>query len=149
VPPAGSQVQKAENGFGQGQVLVTPFGELMMAATVAKGTPPLPVLIRGGVPTTVDQAPAEHDPALQAGIRTLMRAVVTEGTGTLDPALGDVYAKTGTAEYVGADGVPGSHAWVTGYRGDIAFVVFIAGGGESYRAVELLDRFLRQAPGLL
>lgn len=146
VPPATTQVQKAENGFGQGQVLVTPFGELLMAATVAKGTVPMPVLIRGGTPTTVDQSPAEHSPEVQAGMRTLMRAVVSEGTGTLNPTLGEVYAKTGTAEYVGADGVPGSHAWVTGYRGDVAAVVFIAGGGESYRAVELLDHFLRQFP---
>ncbi|TKV60983.1 penicillin-binding protein [Nakamurella flava] len=146
VPAATSQVQKAENGFGQGQVLVTPFGELLMAATAARGAAPTPVLIRGGAATTVDQAPADRSPAVQTGIRTLMRAVVAEGTGTLDPSLGDVYAKTGTAEYVGEDGTPGSHAWVTGYRGDLAFVVFIAGGGESSRSVQLLDQFLRQIP---
>lgn len=146
VPVATSQVQKAENGFGQGQVLVTPFGELLMAATAARGSTPTPVLIRGGRPTTVDHAPGDRPAAVQTGIRTLMRAVVAEGTGTLDPALGEVYAKTGTAEYVGADGTPGSHAWVAGYRGDLAFVVFIAGGGESSRSVRLLDQLLRTVP---
>lgn len=146
VPVATSQVQKAENGFGQGQVLVTPFGELLMAATAAHGSAPTPVLIRGGAATTVDHAPAQRPSAVQSDIRTLMRAVVAEGTGALDPSLGEVYAKTGTAEYVGEDGTPGSHAWVTGYRGDLAFAILIAGGGESSRSVQLLDQFLRQIP---
>ena len=58
VPAADSLLSRAQNGFGQGDVLVTPFSEVLMAATVAAGAMPTPTLIRG-TKTTVDQpAPA-------------------------------------------------------------------------------------------
>jgi cell division protein FtsI/penicillin-binding protein 2 len=77
-------------------------------------------------------------------LRTMMREVVTRGTGT---ALADVpgepvYGKTGTAEY---DNNPAhTHAWFVGWQGDIAFAVFISNGGDSTRSsVPLAERFLR------
>ncbi len=66
VPPAPSPVQRAENGFGQGQVLMTPFSAALMAATAANGAMPMPTLIRGTT-TTVDRTP-------RAGRRTFSRA---------------------------------------------------------------------------
>ena len=54
VPDATTNVQKAENGFGQGQVLITPFSAMLMAATAQRGSMPMPVLIRGTT-TTVDK----------------------------------------------------------------------------------------------
>jgi cell division protein FtsI/penicillin-binding protein 2 len=39
-----------------------------------------------------------------------------------------VYAKTGTAEF-GTEDPPQSHAWFTGYQGDIAFAVLVEDGG--------------------
>ena len=65
-----------------------------------------------------------------------MRAVVTSGTGSAIAGRGEVYAKTGEAEYAG-----GSHAWFTGYRDDLAFATLIVGGGGSEHAVAITDAF--------
>ena len=46
VPAATDTVQRAENGFGQGQVLASPLGMALVAATVARGAPVVPQLIR-------------------------------------------------------------------------------------------------------
>ncbi len=80
-PPSTDQVQRAENGFGQGQVLASPLGMALVAATVAHGAPVVPQLIRGQ-PTAVTAAATAPDPAVLDQVRTMMRAVVTEGTAT-------------------------------------------------------------------
>ncbi|MDK6685514.1 penicillin-binding transpeptidase domain-containing protein, partial [Escherichia coli] len=69
-------------------------------------------------------------------VRSLMRAVVTSGTGSAIAGRGEVYAKTGEAEYAG-----GSHAWFTGYRDDLACATLIVGGGGSEHAVAITDAF--------
>lgn len=138
VPSATDLVQRAENGFGQGQVLASPLGMALMAATVAKGAPAVPQLIRGR-PTQVVKPATAPDPALLAQLRPMMRAVVTEGTGRAVAGRGEVYGKTGTAEYTD-DGR--AHGWFVGYRGDLAFAVLIVNGGSSAPAVVVADRFL-------
>ncbi|MET0965305.1 MAG: penicillin-binding transpeptidase domain-containing protein [Nakamurella sp.] len=145
IPVAPSTIQKAENGFGQGEILVTPFGELLMAATAAHGTMPMPILVRGTT-TTVDK-PAPARPAkVQQDIQTYMRAVVTEGTATELAAVGDVHAKTGTAEYVAEDGSVGAHVWNVGYRGDLAYVAMIVGGGDNIFVNQVALDFLQRTP---
>ena len=70
--------------------------------------------------------PAE--PPDQAGldqVRQMMRAVVTEGTATRLAGLGEVFGKTGTAEYTD-DGR--AHGWFVGYRGNVAFAVVLDEG---------------------
>ena len=63
-----------------------------------------------------------------------MRAVITDGTAKDLPFQGEVHGKTGTAEYGTAedadedDELP-SHAWMVGYKGDVAFAVVVEGGG--------------------
>ena len=59
-----------------------------------------------------------------------MRGVVTGGTGTALKSVpgGPVHGKTGTAEY-GRGTPPPTHAWFTGYQGDVAFAVVVEGGG--------------------
>jgi cell division protein FtsI/penicillin-binding protein 2 len=143
IPAATSTIQKAENGFGQGEILVTPFGELLMAATAAHGTMPMPVLVRGTT-TTVDK-PAPARPAkVQQDIQTYMRAVVTEGTAQELSVFNDVHAKTGTAEYVAEDGSTQTHVWNVGYRGDLAYVAMIIGGGDNKYANDLAVSFLER-----
>jgi cell division protein FtsI/penicillin-binding protein 2 len=63
-------------------------------------------------------------------LRTLMAEVVTSGTGTALRGVpgGPVHGKTGTAEFGTAD-PPQTHAWFTGYQGDLAFAVVVEGGG--------------------
>ncbi|MTD13703.1 penicillin-binding protein [Nakamurella sp. YIM 132087] len=142
-PVAESDVQRAEDGFGQGVILVTPFSAALMAATAASDNMPTPTLIRGQK-TTVDQAAPDRSAAAQSGIRTLMRAVVTDGTGTLLQDAGEVYAKTGTADN-GPTGTK-AHAWTVGYRGDVAFAVLIVNGDSSKRTTQLAAQFLESIP---
>jgi cell division protein FtsI/penicillin-binding protein 2 len=140
VPVATDPVLRAENGFGQGQVLASPFGMALVAATVAHAAPVVPQLIRGR-PTAVTAAATAPDAAVLAQVRTMMRAVVTEGTATQLNGLGEVYGKTGTAEF-DLDGRRGAHGWFAGFRGDVAFAVLVVDGGTSAPAVEAARRFL-------
>jgi len=139
VPPSESTVQRAENGFGQGQVLTTPFGMALVASAVAAGGQvPTPVLIRG-MPTETASGPAQPVPGEVAdGLRLMMREVITEGTGTALAGQGDVHGKTGTAEF----SATGSHGWFVGFRGDLAFATLVVDAGSSAPAVETSGRFL-------
>jgi len=145
VPDATTNIEKAENGFGQGQVLVTPFSAVLMAATAQRGSMPMPVLIRGTTTTVDKPAPARTPPVVQA-VQTYMRAVVQEGTAVQLQKYGDVYAKTGTAEFTAEDGATHAHAWTVGYRGDLAFAALIVGGEDSVHTNEVLERFLSAIP---
>ncbi|WP_353073996.1 penicillin-binding transpeptidase domain-containing protein [Amycolatopsis carbonis] len=69
----------------------------------------------------------------------MMREVVTGGTATGLARSGTVYGKTGTAQF--GDGAE-AHGWFVGYRGDVAFCVFLEGGNDSGPAVTLGARFL-------
>ena len=141
VPDAPSQVQRAENGFGQGQVLITPFSAALMAATAQHGTMPMPVLIRGSA-TTVDKPAPARSTQVQQGIQTYMKAVVDEGTGQGLEQFGDVHAKTGTAEFTGDDGAVHAHAWTVGYVDDLAFAALIVGGEDSVYTNQVVEKFL-------
>jgi cell division protein FtsI/penicillin-binding protein 2 len=143
-PVAESVVEQAENGFGQGRNLMTPFAAALMAATVANGSMPTPVLIRG-TETTVDQPAPARSAAATAALPVLMAAVTTQGTGTQLQGFGDVHLKTGTAEYADETGTLKAHAWTVGYLGDMAFAAFIAGGDDSARTNELVAAFLGAA----
>ena len=58
----------------------------------------------------------------------MLAAVVTKGTAAgagLPPA---THGKTGTAEF-GTANPPQTHAWVIGYRGNLAFAIIVTGGG--------------------
>lgn len=136
-----SGLARAQNGFGQGTDLVTPFSAALMAATAATGSMPMPLLIRGTT-TTVDRpAPPRSDAAADA-IRQMMRAVVTDGTAKVLQKDGEVYAKTGTAEYVNAEGGISAHGWTVGFRDDIAFSALIVDGSSSKYSNDLVHDFL-------
>lgn len=138
VPPADTVVQRAENGFGQGKVLASPFGMALATATVASGKIPVPTLIRGyeTKATKLGKAPT---PEVLADVRRMMREVVTSGTATALRDLPGVHGKTGTAQY--GDGTK-SHGWFAGYQDDLAFAVLLAGAGSSAPAVDVTGNFL-------
>ncbi|MCE0765715.1 penicillin-binding protein [Pseudonocardia kujensis] len=140
VPPADDLVQRAEDGFGQGLVVATPFGMALVAATVAHGAPVVPQLIRDR-PTATVTAATQPDAAALAQLRPMMRQVVTDGTATGLRSSGEVYGKTGTAEY-SQDGTNRAHGWFVGYRGDLAFAVLVVDGSSSGPAVGVAQRFL-------
>src|SRR3981081_576997 len=123
VPRTVNLAERTEDGFGQGKVLVSPFGMALAAATVAAGKTPVPQLIEGRQTViTGDSAPIS--PKMLDGLRPMMRLVVTNGTAKDLGGSGDVSGKTGEAEFNG-----GSHAWFAGYRGDMAFATLSVRGG--------------------
>ena len=140
VPPTVNLTERTEDGFGQGKVLVSPFGMALAAATVAAGKTPVPQLIEGRQTViTGDSSPIT--PKMLDGLRPMMRLVVTNGTAKDLNGSGDIHGKTGEAEFNG-----GSHAWFAGYRGDMAFAALIVGGGSSEYAVRMLKGMLAQLP---
>ncbi|WP_091628174.1 penicillin-binding transpeptidase domain-containing protein [Amycolatopsis saalfeldensis] len=143
VPKADSVVQRAENGFGQGTVVTSPFGMALAAAAVQAGKAPVPTLVRGQPSKATDVGPPLRPDVLDA-LRSMMRDVVTEGTATGLRGLPDVRGKTGTAQF--GDGTH-SHGWFVGYQGDLAFAVLLTDAGSSKPAVEAADRFLADVAG--
>lgn len=140
VPATVNLAERTEDGFGQGKILVTPFGMALAAATVAAGKTPTPRLIAGSQTVETGEHPPA-DPAILDGLRSMMRLVVTDGTAKEINGVGQVYGKTGEAEFDG-----GSHAWFTGYRGDLAFAALIVGGGTSSRAVRMVRSMFEELP---
>ena len=94
---AGSEL--AQEAFGEGSLVASPIAMASVAATVDTGTFKQPVLTTTAKQVTAQPLPAATD----AGLKQMMRAVVTSGTGA---GLGfgpTVYAKTGTADIQGQD----------------------------------------------
>jgi cell division protein FtsI/penicillin-binding protein 2 len=146
VPSDSTGTTKAANAIGQGQVLVSPAQLALVAAGIASGTPTAPVEIVGADPSGA--APAGPGQAVLDALRPMMRQVVLSGTATALTDRGEVYGKTGTAEY-GSNTPPDAHGWFMGYRlgeaagvGDVAFAVLVEGGQSSSVAVGVADAFL-------
>ena len=129
VPRDSAGTEHAASMIGQGKVQVSPLAMATMMSTVVKGSAVVPSLVDGH-DGKVKAAEGAALTAKEAGdLRTLMRAVVTEGylniLGEL-PGPGAI-GKTGTAEY-GNDVPPRTHSWVIAAQGDIAVAVFVEDG---------------------
>jgi cell division protein FtsI/penicillin-binding protein 2 len=130
--------------IGQGSISASPATMALVAAAVDSGTwRPLSV-VTDPPPPAGGTAPTALRSSTDETLRRLMRAVVTNGTGTAADLPGQpVYGKTGTAEY-GSGAHPSTHAWFIGFRGDIALAVLIEGGGVGGQvAAPVAARFLR------
>jgi cell division protein FtsI/penicillin-binding protein 2 len=146
IPAAADAAGHAAAMIGQGTVLASPLTVAAATATVAAGRYHPPRLVVDPASPPVQAGPAL--PATQlAGLRAMMRAVVTGGTGTVLARVpgGPVAGKTGTAE-VGGGLAPS--AWFTGYQGDLAFAVVVERGGYgSVGAAPLARDFLTRLHG--
>jgi cell division protein FtsI/penicillin-binding protein 2 len=143
VPADATGTGKAAAAIGQGEVLVSPVQMALVAAGIAAG-PAAPVEVLGADPA--GEAPAGPGDAVLQQLRPLLRQVVLSGTATELRDRGEVFGKTGTAEYGDAT-PPDAHGWFVGYRlggpsGDVAFAVLVEGGGSSSAAVAVTDAFL-------
>lgn len=129
VPAATTKTEKAATAFGQARTLVSPASLAVMVASVARGSYIEPALIRTPAVAGADRAPKALDAKVAGELRGLMRLVVTEGTGTaLKSAVGgEVFGKTGTAEY-GSANPPETRAWFVGWQGNVAFAVLVENG---------------------
>jgi cell division protein FtsI/penicillin-binding protein 2 len=144
VPADSTGTTKAANAIGQGEVLMSPAQLALVAAGIASGTPAAPVEVVDA--EAAGSAPAGPGQAVLDALRPLMRQVVLSGTATALADRGEVYGKTGTAEF-GSNTPPDSHGWFMGYQlagpqGDIAFAVLVEGGQSSSVAVGVTDAFL-------
>jgi cell division protein FtsI/penicillin-binding protein 2 len=144
VPATSTGTTKAADAIGQGQVLMSPAQLALVAAGIASGTPAAPVEVVGGPPAGA--APTGPPAGLLEALRPMMREVVLSGTATGLADRGEVFGKTGTAEF-GTNTPPDAHGWFMGYRlggptGDIAFAVLVEAGQSSSVAVGVADAFL-------
>jgi cell division protein FtsI/penicillin-binding protein 2 len=129
VPTDANETEHAADMIGQGKVEASPLAVALASASVASGRSLVPRLLVD--PDDPEPEPgAELDPKAIASLRALMRGVVTDGTGTALAGVpgGEVSGKTGTAEF-GTESPPQTHAWFTGFQGDIAFAVLVEDGG--------------------
>jgi cell division protein FtsI/penicillin-binding protein 2 len=143
VPTDSTGTTKAANAIGQGEVLMSPAQLALVAAGIA-GSPAAPVEVVGG--EAAGAVPAGPDAAVLDALRPLMRQVVLSGTATALADRGEVYGKTGTAEF-GSNTPPDAHGWFMGYQlggpqGDIALAVLVEGGQSSSVAVGVTEAFL-------
>ncbi|MET8681137.1 penicillin-binding transpeptidase domain-containing protein [Streptomyces sp. NPDC004647] len=143
VPEPAGENEKAAGMIGQGRVEASPLVMASVAATVKEGSFRQPVLVPDAAENK-HRAAKELAPAVAEELRTLMGAVVTEGSGkALRGISGSPGAKTGTAEF-GTGKPPGTHAWMIGFRGDLAFAVLLEDGGSGGKdAGPVAARFLR------
>ncbi len=146
VPEPESETSGAAAMIGQGQVLASPVAMAAVMASVVQGETVLPQLLpdheveRSAVPQPLTPAEAR-------ALRTMLRAVVTGGSGAglADVPGAPVLAKTGTAEY-GTEDPPRTHAWLVAGGGDLAVAAFVEDGESGSRtAGPLAEALLRAA----
>ncbi|MFD4294333.1 NTF2-like N-terminal transpeptidase domain-containing protein [Rhodococcus sp. NPDC058505] len=112
------------------QVAVSPFGMALVAASIARGAPTVP-LIAAGQPASTDE-PVEQLPApVTDQLRAIMRDTVHRGPANLLAGYGDL---------IGATGAEGDDRWFYGSRGDLAFAVFVQDADGGDLAVKVTDR---------
>jgi beta-lactamase class D len=136
VPAASGIVERAEDGFGQGKVVASPFGMALAVSAVASGKMPAPSLLRGS-PAKADSTVRPVSPQVLDGVRAMMLEMA-RSTPAL-AAFPEVRGKTGTAQF--GDGTH-AHGWFVGYQGDLAFAVLLTDVGTSAKAVAAATRFL-------
>jgi cell division protein FtsI/penicillin-binding protein 2 len=143
VATGADSAEQAAAAFGQGKTLVSPVALAGAAAAMARGQWQPPKLVTEPAPAK----PAQAGPQLKAesitALKQMMREVVTDGTAkSISATPGEpIYGKTGTAEYDNNDPNK-THSWFMGFRGDIAFAVFVENGGlSSDAAVPIAGRF--------
>ncbi|MEV6985551.1 penicillin-binding transpeptidase domain-containing protein [Sphaerisporangium sp. NPDC051017] len=140
---AGDPGELAADAIGGNSVRATPLCMASVAAAVQNGAwrPPrlmseraVARLESGGLPK-----PKKLPAPVAVSLRTMMSAVVTGGTAASAGLPAGTAGKTGTAR--SASG--GEHAWFVGYQGDLAFAVFVEGGGSGAdAAAPIAARFL-------
>lgn len=138
-PPPGDGGELAEAAIGQGRVETSVLHLASVAAAVSTGVWRAPSLLAEADAPTVTNLTDQ----VAGDLRSLMQAVVTDGTGNAAD-LDGVHGKTGSAEAV-VDGRPVTHAWFVAFRGDVAVAVLVEEGGSGGEvAAPLAARVLRE-----
>lgn len=149
VPTTDGDTDLAASTIGQGRILATPLGMATVAASIGAGHPVRPVFLLDPTNPQTTTTGQGVTAAEAEQLRTLMRAVVTDGSATFLSDIGGepVMAKTGTAEY-GSDTPPRTHAWMIAIQRDLAVAVFVEDGhGGARTAGPILEGFLKEVGG--
>jgi len=125
------QVMKSRNGSEQ---KVSPFGLAMIAASVARGSAPLPMIVEGQQATAKNTENALPS-AVTEGLRNTMRDNVQKGSASF---------LKGYPDLMGVASGNDSDRWFFGSRGDLAFAVFVADADGGDRAVKMTDLLMRE-----
>jgi cell division protein FtsI/penicillin-binding protein 2 len=123
VPVPAGESEGFADVIGQGRVEASPLLLASMSAAVGTGTWRQPHLITGPSPSIA------LPPGIVVPLQQLMAGVVTGGTARLAGLPVGTHGKTGTAEYGTGSPLP-THAWFTGYRGTLAFCVYVKDGSS-------------------
>ena len=125
--------QLQSDAWNSDSVLVSPFGMAMVAASIARGNVPAP-MIAFGQPATTDAHLTSIRSDVVERLRVLMREGVTKPNAQSMQAFSDV---TGIATSSGQD------SWFIANRGDLAFAVFIKDADGADQAAKMAARLLR------
>lgn len=125
------QVMQSKNGT---EPQVSPFGLAMVAASVARGSAPMPMIVEG------QQATAKNvENALPVNVteqlRTAMRDNVQRGPASFLKQYPDL---------MGIASGNDTDRWFFGSRGDLAFAVFVADADGGDRALKMTDLLMRE-----
>ena len=173
VPAEAQGTEHAASMIGQGRIEMAPLDMAIVMASVVQGTAVVPEIVErptageqpptstGADPTgsgasatsTLPATPEASSAPLTAAeadaLRSMLGAVVSEGSGRALAGSGVTMAKTGTAEY-GTDTPPATHGWMVAARGDLAIAVYVQDGESgSTAAGPLIARFLASVGDLL
>ncbi len=138
---AGVGDEPGADAIGRNSMRATPLCMALAAAAVQNGTWRPPRLMSedavGRLETDGRPKPRKLPPQVLAPLRSMMTAVVTDGTAAPSGLPEGVSGTTGTAPAASGE----DHAWFVGYRGDLAFAVLIEHGGAG-AAAPIAARFL-------
>ena len=133
-PADATGAELAQEAFGQGALQASPLAMASVAATVDTGTFKQPILVSGVKQMATTPLPTATD----AGLKEMMREVVTSGTAAGIGFGPNVYAKTGTAD---ADNQGKPNSWLvafdTGQDLAVACLVLDSGYGATVAAPEV------------
>ncbi len=146
IPVAATETEHAASFIGQAKVQANPMDLAIVVASVIAGTTVRPVLVPDW--PTSHPTPAVALTAAEAkDLRTMMAAVVTQGSGRRLAPVGVTVAKTGTAEY-GDAAKPKRYTWMVAGKGDLAIAVWVQDGvtGASTAGPVISDFLTRWSP---
>lgn len=149
-----------QTAIGQGKTQITPLLNCMIAATIANDGVMMCPYVVDRVETSGGRVHSQREPESYKRLMTkkeakyltkMMRAVVTEGTGSyLNGASYTVAGKTGSAEY---DSTKATHSWFVGFapadEPKVAICVLVenTGNGNVYSlpvVKQILDTYFRE-----
>jgi hypothetical protein len=135
-PASASGSELAQEAFGEGQLSASPLAMASVAATVDTGTFKQPILTVKAKQVTATPLPAATD----AGLKEMMRDVVTQGTAAGLGLGSTVYAKTGTADIQGQEQ---PNSWLIAFDPTqdiaVACLVLDSGYGASVAGPEVVS----------